>query len=198
MRRDSAAGSVAVVLFGSLVLGTGAACAGQSAASNCDLLPRSSVEQVTGIKFHEVSETKAMPAYDGAWGSNCEFTRMEPFPQGQDTRVDLMIFVESSAAVAKATFDKAAVFMTDHSKPAPRIGDSAYWGLGDKEEPTLHVLKAKRIFNLGCRFRQTKTKCSNSRQNWRDASESLNRCAILALLSRMLSMKGAHAAQSCN
>lgn len=149
MGMNSVVGSVAAVLFGSFVLGTGAACSAQSAANNCGLLPRSAVEEVTGIKFHDVSESKAMPAYDGAWGSNCEFSRMEPFPQGQDTRVDLMIFVESSPAVAKATFDKAAVFMTDHSKPAPRIGDSAYWGVGDKKEPTLHVLKGKTHFQLG-------------------------------------------------
>lgn len=150
MGMNSVAGSVAVVLFGSLVLGS--ACAAQSGAGGCALLPLSSVEQVTGIKFHEASESKAMPAYDGAWGSNCEFSRMEPFPQGQDTRVDLMIFVEKSAAEAKTTFDKAAVFMTDHSKPAVSgIGDSAYWGINQKE-PTLHVLKGKTHFQLGMMY----------------------------------------------
>jgi hypothetical protein len=147
---NSAVGSVAVVLFGSLVLSTGAACTGQSAASNCDLLPLSVVEQVTGIQFHEASENKALPAYDGAWGSSCEFSRMEPFPQGQDTRVDFTVFVEKSAAEAKTTFNKAAAVMTDHSKPVlSGIGDSAYWGLGDEEEPTLHVLKGKTHFQLG-------------------------------------------------
>lgn len=112
-----------------------------SAGSGCTVLPLSLVEQLTGIQFHDVNESKAMPAYDGAWGSSCEFSRMEPFPQGQDTRVDLMIFTESSASVAKDTFDKAAVYFTDPSKPKPSIGDEAYWSRTKPDEPTIHVLK---------------------------------------------------------
>ena len=89
-----------------------------------------------------------MPAYDGAWGSSCGYSRMEPFPQGQDTLVDLMIFTESSASVAKATFDKAAAFMVDSSKPKPAIGDEAYWGQANSDEPTIHVLKGRTHFQL--------------------------------------------------
>ena len=161
---NSAAGSVVVVLLGSLMLGAGTAYggspggarndgapaqAGQSAASNCNLLPLSSVEEVTGIKFHEASENKALPPYDGAWGSSCEFSRMEPFPQGQPSRVDFTVYVEKSAAEAKTTFDKVAALATDHSKPAlSGIGDSAYFSLADKEEAVIMVLKGRTHFQI--------------------------------------------------
>lgn len=156
---NSAVCRLAVVLFSSLMLSTGTAFAGSPGGgqsggktSGCALLPRSLVEEATGTKFHEPTETNALPAYDGAWGSNCEYSRMEPFPQGQDTRVDLMIFVEASPSEAKATFDKAAAFLADHSKPAlSGIGDSAYWGTNPKE-PTIHVLKGKVHFQLGMMY----------------------------------------------
>ncbi len=173
---NSRVGPLAVVLFGFVMFGAGLAHAGPpggvprggkparaaqsgAPASGCALLPLSLVEEVIGSKFHDPSESKAMPAYSGAWGSNCEFSRMEPFPQGQDTRVDFMVFVEASAAEAKTTFQKAAVFFTDHSKPAPSgLGDSAYWGVSDPDEPTIHVLKGKVHFQLGMMYPPDKTK----------------------------------------
>lgn len=160
MEFNSRVGRLAVVLFSSLMLGTGTAPTGAPSgqqsggkASGCALLPLSLVEEAVGTKFHEPSESKALPAYNGAWGSSCEFSRMEPFPQGEDTRVDFMVFVEASPSEAKATFDKAAMFLANHSKPAlSGIGDSAYWGAGDPEEPTIHVLKGKVHFQLGMMY----------------------------------------------
>lgn len=119
--------------------------------TGCALLPVSLLEKTFGEKFDEPSASKTPPAYDGAWGSSCQYFSKPPFAHGHQTRVDFMVYVEASAAEAKQTFDKAAVFFKDNSKPPlSGIGDSAYWNTATGEgEPVIHILKGKVHCQLG-------------------------------------------------
>lgn len=119
-----------------------------ASVNGCALLPISVLEKIVGERFQDQPmESKAPPAYDGAWGSSCKFFSKPPFAKGHQTSVDLLIYTEASAAEAKQTFDKAAVFFTNASKPKPSgIGDSAYWGVDDA--PTIHVLKGRVHYSL--------------------------------------------------
>jgi len=92
---------------------------------------------------------QAPPACDGAWGSNCQFFSKPPFKRGHRTSVDFLVYVEAMPAVAKQTFDKAAVFVADNSKPKASIGQSAYWAITQDEEPTIHILKGSIHFSPG-------------------------------------------------
>lgn len=113
----------------------------------CATLTSAALEKALGQPFQdEPSETKSPPAYDGAWGWSCQYSSRKPASQG-GVRVDLLIYEEASAAEAKQTFDKAAVFFIDSSKPKPSIGDSAYWQSTDKG-PAIHVLKGKVHFSF--------------------------------------------------
>lgn len=59
-----------------------------------------------------------------------------------------MVYQESSAKVARDTFDKVKVYLADNSKGTPSIGDEAYWSVND-DESSLHVLKGNTYFSLG-------------------------------------------------
>jgi hypothetical protein len=121
-----------------------------AAATGCSLLTPAMLEKVLGQPFEDDPvETKALPAYGGAWGSNCQYHSKKPASQG-GVRVDFLVYVEASTAEAKQTFDKAAAFFADRSKPKPSgIGDSSYWQNTDKDEPQIHVLKGKVHYSLG-------------------------------------------------
>jgi len=117
-------------------------------ASSCSRLTPAMLQKVLGQPFDDPSETKSMPAYQDAWDSSRQYSSKKPGSQG-GVRVDMLIYTEASAAEAKQTFDKAAVFFTDRSKPKPSIGDSAYWQSTDENEPTIHVLKRKVHLSIG-------------------------------------------------
>jgi hypothetical protein len=116
--------------------------------TGCLMLTPAMLEKVLGQPFDDPSESKMWPAYQGAWGSNCEYSSKKPSSQG-GVRVDFLVYTEASAAEAKQTFDKAAVFFTDRSKPKLSIGDSAYWDSTENKEPKIHVLKGKVHYSLG-------------------------------------------------
>lgn len=113
-----------------------------SPESGCAILTLATLQKVLGQPFNgdRTLATKMPPAYDGPWGSSCQFFSQKPKSQG-GIRVDFVVFTEPSAPVAKKTFDKVAMFFADRSKPRPSVGDEAYWGVGT--EPTIHVLKGK-------------------------------------------------------
>jgi|GEM_PF-6741419 len=118
--------------------------------SGCGLVPVSLLEQTFGEKFDDAPlETEAPPAYDGAFGANCQFFSKPPFARGHQTRVDFIVYQEQSAAVAKDTFGKVAAFATERSKPAPHIGDATYWAIKNGEESWIHVLKGNTHFAMG-------------------------------------------------
>jgi hypothetical protein len=122
----------------------------KTSTAGCGLLPRSLLEKMLGQAFEdEPMETKAPPAYDGAWGTSCRFSPKPPFTRGHQTTVDFVIYVESSAAAAKRTFDQAGVVLADKTKPKPSgLGDEAYWGITEDEPSMLHVLKGKTHYSL--------------------------------------------------
>jgi len=121
-----------------------------AAATGCSLLTPAMIERVLGQPFEDDPvETKALPAYRGAWGSNCQYSSKKPASQG-GVRLDFLVYVEASAAEAKQTFDKAAAFFADRSKSKPSgIGDSTYWQNTNQDEPMIHVLKGKVHYSLG-------------------------------------------------
>lgn len=121
---------------------------GATAPSGCALLPIALLEKTFGEKFDdEPMEGKMPPAYDGAWGTTCKFSPKPPFSQQHPTTVEFIVFVEASPAAAKQTFDQAAAFLADSTKPKPGIGESSYWALAEKE-PRIAVLKGKTHFSL--------------------------------------------------
>jgi hypothetical protein len=119
-------------------------------ASGCSLLTPAMLEKVLGKPFKDVSAGHKMPpAYNGAWGSFCEYGSTGTRPD-QSVRVDFLVFMEASAAAAKQAFDGTTMFYVDNSKAKPSIGDSAYWEtVSDKQEPSIHVLKGKVHFKIG-------------------------------------------------
>lgn len=144
-----AAAAVAALLL-AIRVGPTDAHSRNAAPSGCALLPITLLEQTFGEKFDDPPlETKAPPAYDGAFGSNCQFFSKPPFARGHQTRVDFIVYQEKSAADAKDTFDKVAAYVTDKSKTAPHIGDEAYWAVKSDEESWIHVLKGNTHFAMG-------------------------------------------------
>jgi len=144
-----AAAAVAALLL-AVRVGPAGPPVGHVAPSGCGLVPIALLDQTFGEKFDDPPlETKAPPAYDGAFGTNCQFFSKPPFARGHQTRVDFIVYQETSAAVAKSTFDKVAAFVTDKSKAAPHIGDEAYWAIKADEESWLHVLKGNTHFAMG-------------------------------------------------
>jgi hypothetical protein len=130
--------------------GTSSTSADSAASrSGCALLPISLLEKTFGEKFDdEPMEGKMPPAYDGAWGTTCKFSPKPPFSKQHPTTVEFTVFVEASPGDAKHTFEQAATFLADTSKPKPGIGDSSYWALSKPNEPRLAVLKGKAHFSL--------------------------------------------------
>jgi hypothetical protein len=122
----------------------------ETSAAGCSLLPISLLEKMFGEVFEdEPMETKAPPAYDGAWGTSCRFSPKPPFTRGHQTTVDFVIYTEASAAKAKQTFDQVAAFIKDKARTTPSgLGDDAYWGITDDEPAMLHVLKGKSHYSL--------------------------------------------------
>lgn len=117
--------------------------------SGCGLLPISLLEKTFGEKFDdEPMEGKMPPAYDGAWGTTCKFSPKPPFTQEHPTTVEFIVFVETSPAAAKQTFDQAAAYLADSAKPKPGIGDSSYWALAQRNKQRIAVLKGKTHFSL--------------------------------------------------
>ncbi len=117
--------------------------------SSCGLLPVSLLENTFGQKFDdEPMEGKMPPAYDGAWGTTCKFSPKPPFAKEHPTTVEFIVFVEASPAAAKQTFDQAAAYLTDNTKPKPGIGDASYWALAEKNKQRIAVLKGKTHFSL--------------------------------------------------
>lgn len=144
------AAAVAAVLLLAIRVGPTVPHVRPAAPSGCGLVPISLLEQTFGEKFDDPPlETQSPPAYDGASGTNCEFFSKPPFARGHQTRVDFVVYQEKSAAVAKDTFDKVAVFLADKSKTAPHIGDAAYWAIQSDEESWIHVLKGNTHFSMG-------------------------------------------------
>jgi hypothetical protein len=163
MKAKSVGGAIAAVLLAWAVFGTGAARAGapragnnpqdkktsepsekakmMAPASGCAMLTPALLAKVLGQPFEDKhEESKFPPAYDGPWGWTCEYASTKSKGQG-GVHVEFRVYTEASAAVAKQTFDKVAVFFANRSKPRPSVGDEAYWGTGD--EPVIHVLKGK-------------------------------------------------------
>lgn len=100
----------------------------------CSLLTPAQIQKVLGQTFGAPLETKAPPAYaNQSWGSNCRYASQT----GGHSSVTLIVYVDSSAAEAKQTFDKLSAWYTPKSKPA--IGDSAYID----RDGAIHVLKGK-------------------------------------------------------
>lgn len=129
---------------------TGVSASKSAAPSGCALLPIALLEKTIGEKFEDPPlETPAPPAYDGPAGTSCQFFSKPPFALGHETRVDFLVYQESSAKIAKDTFDKVAVYIADKSKGSPSVGDAAYWGVKDDEESWLYVLKGNTHFTLG-------------------------------------------------
>ena len=83
------------------------------------------------------------PAYNGAWGSICEYAATRT-----RAKVDFLVFVEASPGEAKQFFDKTTMFYIDNSKPKLSVGDSAYWDTNDRPEPAIHVLRGKVHFKI--------------------------------------------------
>ncbi|MHB8539980.1 MAG: hypothetical protein ACYDCD_03430 [Candidatus Acidiferrales bacterium] len=103
-------------------------------ATGCSMLTPAQIQKVLGQPFGEPSESKAPPAYGmQPWGSHCEYASQK----GSHTTVTFIVYVDASAAEAKQTFDKLAVWFGPKSKPA--IGDSAYIDA----HGAIHVLKGK-------------------------------------------------------
>lgn len=122
---------------------------GENGGSGCGLVPISLLENMFGQKFDdEPMEGKMPPAYDGAWGTTCRFSPKPPFTKEHPTTVDFIVFVEASPAVAKQTFDQAAAYLADSTKPKPGIGDSSYWAVAQKNKQRIAVLKGKTHFSL--------------------------------------------------
>jgi hypothetical protein len=68
-----AAATVAAALL-MVPVGPAASHLRNTAPSGCGLVPISVLEQTFGEKFDDPPlETKAPPAYDGAFGTNCQF-----------------------------------------------------------------------------------------------------------------------------
>ncbi len=112
--------------------------------------PIALLEKTFGEKFDDPPlETPAPAAYHGPEGKSCQFFSKPPFALGHQTRVDFVVYQESSAKVAKDTFDKVKVYLADNSKGTPSIGDEAYWSVKDDDESSLHVLKGNSHFSLG-------------------------------------------------
>ncbi|HXE61175.1 MAG TPA: hypothetical protein VN607_10735 [Gemmatimonadaceae bacterium] len=128
---------------------TGAAASKTAAPTGCALVPIALLENTFGEKFDDPPlETPAAPAYDGPEGKSCQFFSKPPFALGHQTRVDFVVYQESSAKVARDTFDKVKVYLADNSKGTPSIGDEAYWWVTD-DESSLLVLKGNTHFSLG-------------------------------------------------
>jgi hypothetical protein len=161
MKFISVVGAILAMLLASVVSGTTALYAGmpqtqqkQSTASSsdesgCSLLPVTLLDKVLADSFQDPPlTTKVPPAYDGPWGSSCQYFSKPPFAKGHQTRVDFIVYVEASSAQAKETFDKVAPFFTDKNKQKPSgVGDEAYWDR--TKEAKLHVLKGKVHYSLG-------------------------------------------------
>ena len=117
--------------------------------SGCGLLPVPLLEKTFGEKFDdEPMEGKMPPAYDGAWGTTCKFSPKLPFTKEPPTTVEFIVFVEASPAAAKQTFEQAAAYLADGTKPKPGIGDSSYWALAQRNKQRIAVLKGKTHFSL--------------------------------------------------
>jgi len=162
MNTKTAIGAISAILLSSVLCGSGAAYArvpgtrpprhrSTAVAHTCAVLSASLLEKVVGGTFDDQpSQSKAPPPYGGAWGWDCQYFSKPPFATGHQTRIDLVIYDEASAAVAKETFDKTAMIFEDRSKPKPSgIGDAAYWDALDDEEPSINVLKGSAHFRLG-------------------------------------------------
>ncbi|HLW80890.1 MAG TPA: hypothetical protein VKS20_02495 [Candidatus Acidoferrales bacterium] len=119
-----------------LVAGVGSAQSAYAApqATGCSMLTPAQIQKVLGQPFGAPSESKWPPAYgQQPWGSNCQYASQK----GAHTKVTFIVYVDASAAEAKQTFDKLAMWFAPKSKPA--IGDSAYLDA----HGAIHVLKGK-------------------------------------------------------
>lgn len=129
---------------------TGVSASRTAAPSACALVPYALLEKTFGEKFQDPPvETSAPPAYDGPAGTSCQYSSKPPFALGYQTQVDFQIYQESSAKVARDTFDKMAVYLADKSRGAPALGDAAYWGNKNDDESWLYVVKGNTHFSLG-------------------------------------------------
>jgi hypothetical protein len=162
-KMKSALGAISVGLLACVVFGAGilraetnqqnkkAAAASEKTkqaapASGCAMLTPALLAKVLGQPFEDKhEESKFPPAYDGPWGWTCEYASQKSKSQG-GVHVEFRVYTEASAAIAKQTFDKVAVFFANRSKPRPSVGDEAYWGTGN--EPVIHVLKGKVHYSI--------------------------------------------------
>lgn len=103
-------------------------------ADLCSLLTPAQIQKVIGQPFGAAAESKWPPAYGKQpWGSHCEYTSQK----GPNVTVTFIAYAESSADVAKQTFEKLSMWFPPKSKQT--IGDSAYIDSGG----AIHVLKGK-------------------------------------------------------
>lgn len=104
-------------------------------ADPCSLLPASQIQKTVGQPFSDPSENKVPPAFGKQpWGTHCDYRAVK----GPNVHVIFIVYEDSSAAEAKQTFEKLAIWFAPKSKPAG-IGDSAYV---DRKN-AIHVVKGK-------------------------------------------------------
>ena len=166
MRLKSAITTTAVVLLAITVVSSGFAQKAEKyqsitsvsqsksgSAEGCALVPIPLLDKMFGEKFDDQNsllDEKSPPPYDGSWGRLCEFRSAPPFAKGREMEVDFTVYIETSTAEAKQTFEKVAEFLEDKSKPAPSgLGDRAYWQSADPKHLVLYVLKGKAHFSVG-------------------------------------------------
>lgn len=118
-------------------------------ADGCALLPVAEIGKVLGEPFRGPSRQPAPPLYpDAAKGTECDYGPKQPIPAaGVYVRVRFIVYVESSAALARSVFTKARADLARHAgrtTPVAGIGDSAY----RDTYHALHVLKGQAHFDL--------------------------------------------------
>jgi hypothetical protein len=122
-------------VFFVLAMCSGKATFAAPLADLCTLLTPAQIQKVLGQPFGAPSESKALPAYgQQPWGVHCDYTSQK----GPDATVTFIAYADSSAAVAKQTFDKLSMWFPPRSKPSG-IGDSAYID----NRNAIHVLKSQ-------------------------------------------------------
>jgi hypothetical protein len=104
-------------------------------ADLCTLLASAQIQKVLGQAFGAPSKSKAPPAYGvQPWGVHCDYSSQKE----TNVSVTFIAYAESSAAVAKQTFERLSMWYPAKSKPSG-IGDSAYID----NQNAIHVLKGQ-------------------------------------------------------
>jgi len=133
-------GFVLGALIISVFMGPVAIAAKELPVDRCALLPSSELQTVLGGSFGKPASSVAPPAFSGLpTGTECDYMAV----QGAN-RVVFIIYVDSSAATAKDTFEKLTPYYSPVKSRPPKLGDSGYI---DKDG-AIHVLKGKVRFYI--------------------------------------------------